>query len=337
MCVIACDICMNVTLEFLLEEYDENMKLQWFVSIRYCETLDSLLCGGFVKERFCFGILTIQGRRIKIRWMQSMFDDHILQLYRLPTLLKTSDLSDNFDISATRQILTSHNETHSKYLYACQGLSTAIYGSHGAELIYAHIVNSPSFSTTDISVEIPFPRIQGLKVTGDANVCSGRYSFVIDIRQSIDPSIAIAGFEARSFQIVNADANGNYVAVNLRNERLHKIVGWYKGSGQINRDPNNPKYEWIDCHFVLYDNCNRSNQWSNSTTTDSSVPLDPAMTSVMYSIVWDDVDSLFHHMLDFNRPPNITKTSHYPFPVNQQQCGGLDWSVVPAAAAYEPS
>lgn len=218
-------------------------------------------------------------------------------------------------------------------LYSCQGLSTATYGSHGKELLYVHIANSlhSSCTTGGVPAEISFPRIHGLKVTGDANVCAGRNSFVVDINQSIDPSLAIAEFEARSFPIIRADTDGVYAEVNLRTERLHKIAGWFKGSGQINRDPHNPKYEWIGCHLVLYrdsDSSDNRNLFSQSSVTNSSA-------AVIYSIVWDDTDALFHHMMDFSRPPSITTadTSQYvyPFPVKQQQCGGIEWSTVPSS------
>ena len=306
----------------ILEEYDVKMTLQWFVRIYYNAASNSLGCSGLAKGTHTvrqFSTLTIEGNCTQLRRIDSLesVDDRIVQLYHLPTLLKPSDSFIGANISTVHSVPTSHHEINNNHLYSCQGLSTATYGSHGVELIYVHIVNSSSPSTAGgVPLDIHLPRVHGLKVTGDMNVCAGRNSFVVDITQSVDPSAAIAEFEARNFPVVSSDVDGHFGIVNLRTERLHKIVAWYKGRGQINRYPESPQYEWIGCHFILYD----SNYDRNLSV--------PVIAPVMYSIIFDEMDITFHHMMDFRRPPNMTQRSHYPFPVKQQQCGGLDWSAV---------
>merc|ERR1719199_1637907 len=77
---------------------------------------------------------------------------------------------------------------------------------------------------------IPYPRLEGMKVIGDANVPTSKLSFVVALREPCDINSRLA---ADRRQVVSFPLDG-FVITDLSHRQRH-MVAWYRGAGQINR------------------------------------------------------------------------------------------------------
>lgn len=90
------------------------------------------------------------------------------------------------------------------------------------------------------------PRLEGIKVVGDANVPSSQYSFIIDSAHRFDPDERI-GMDQRL--VVAFPPNGPVVAD--ISGRRGNIVAWYRGMGQINRIQGVWEPDWVGIDFIV--------------------------------------------------------------------------------------
>jgi hypothetical protein len=217
-----------------------------------------------------------------------------------------------------------------KPVLKCLGLHKAVYGSHGPELIHVSVklrrdtlpfsfswlshfpqsINSLLNSTSDNFIpdqdnncpSIAYPRLQGYKITGDPNVPSGRYSFLIDLITRINPS-AMASEDSRG--IASFQMTDRAVLFSI-DELLPHIMWCYRGKGQINVTPLSPQYYWVDCTLLTYRNEQSDANGTNETLrmrmpssyNTSQFPGSPFGVPA-FSILWHDADQSFRHIMHF--------------------------------------
>ena len=94
---------------------------------------------------------------------------------------------------------------------------------------------------------LPIPRLEGLKVVGDANVPASKLSFVVDSSQQFSATERLA-LDHRL--VVAFPPEGAVIAdLNLRSDN---IAGWYRGMGQINRIQGVWEPDWVGIDFLVY-------------------------------------------------------------------------------------
>ena len=122
------------------------------------------------------------------------------------------------------------------------------------------------------------PRLEGLKVVGDANVPATKHSFVVDLGHECDPDERL---DVDQRLVVAFPARGPRIT-DLRTRR-GAIRSWRRGLGQINRVQGKWEPEWVGVDFVLYH--------------------DQALGDVGFSVLWDDDGEVIRHIIDFVRLP----------------------------------
>lgn len=136
---------------------------------------------------------------------------------------------------------------------SCLGLFVAPYGSHGLELLQVTLSSAAELCRMGFEVVLPPTRhdlevvLQGLKIVGDPNVPADKQSFIVDLSQPVDPRRQL---EEDPRMVVVFPASGQPQVVDLRT-RLRHITGWFRGWGQINRNPQNPLYEWMGLSLLV--------------------------------------------------------------------------------------
>lgn len=192
-------------------------------------------------------------------------------------------------------------------LECLRGLWVAPYGSHGLEILHLRTVMgapsvapSPAYSSGRLKAsfnrdrevrqllasqelensnsspnqknqQLPIPRLEGLKVVGDANVPASKLSFVVDSSQQFSATERLA-LDHRL--VVAFPPEGAVIAdLNLRSDN---IAGWYRGMGQINRIQGVWEPDWVGIDFLVY----------------KSGP-------VGFSVLWDEQGEVIRHIIDF--------------------------------------
>ena len=165
-------------------------------------------------------------------------------------------------------------------LNGCLGLMHSFYGSHGSEILHISIHDrSVSSLALKDNGDIHFGNIQlmGMKVTGDPNVPAGNFSFVVNLDQSHSP---VDELHADNRLVISFEGALGAHIVDMDQEVL-RICHWYRGFGQINRNPFQWNPEWVGCNLLVY---------------FVSEPTD-----YQFSILWDDDDSDYRHVMHFRR------------------------------------
>ena len=192
-------------------------------------------------------------------------------------------------------------------LECLRGLWAAPYGSHGLEILHLRTVReassevpSPAHSSGRLKAsfdrdrevrqllasqelknsnsspdqknqQLPIPRLEGLKVVGDANVPASKLSFVVDSSQQFSATERLA-LDHRL--VVAFPPEGAVIAdLTLRSDN---IAGWYRGMGQINRIQGVWEPDWVGIDFLVY----------------KSGP-------VGFSVLWDEQGEVIRHIIDF--------------------------------------
>ena len=119
--------------------------------------------------------------------------------------------------------------------------------------------------------QLPIPRLEGLKVVGDANVPASKLSFVVDSSQQF----AAAERLAMDHRLVVAFPPEGAVIADL-GLRRDNIAAWYRGMGQINRIQGVWEPDWVGIDFLVY----------------KSGP-------VGFSVLWDEQGEVIRHIIDF--------------------------------------
>jgi len=174
----------------------------------------------------------------------------------------------------------SYNDDIGTPLRQLEGLWVAPYGSHGLEIVcLSHAEQRvPFHRCIDESAKdgkncpIGLPRLEGLKVVGDANVPASKLSFVVDSSQQFDPSERLA----MDHRLVVAFPPEGAVIADLM-LRKHNITAWYRGMGQINRIQGEWAPEWVGIDFLVY---------NGSSPTG-------------FSVLWDEQGEVIRHVIDF--------------------------------------
>lgn len=175
------------------------------------------------------------------------------------------------------------------------GLFTSRYGSHGIEILHLSLHSTEDDSALRFNnYQFGGLQLQALKITGDRNVPAGKYSFCIDLLNTIDLHVPFVQ-DTRPIIIFPPDRD-NPVLTNWE-QRIPAMQFCARGLGQINRVPGVWNPEWVRCGFVLY-----------------KMPIGDQRA--MFSIIWDDENDNFRHAMDFRVLPEgnmgvIDNTSSY--------------------------
>ena len=160
---------------------------------------------------------------------------------------------------------------------ALEGIWTAPYGGHGLETISVQCAATPIISRNENApCPVGFPRLEGMKILGDAHIPTSKLSFVVDLSTPYDPLVRL-GADRRL--VVGFPLDGYFVTdLALREPN---IIGWYRGVGQVNHNKGTWQPQWVGLDFVVYDS--------------KSSP------AVVFSLVWDDKEDEMRHIFDFQR------------------------------------
>ena len=173
-------------------------------------------------------------------------------------------------------------------VHSSLGFYQAVYGSHGSEIVHVSMRHRDDASwlrpVSSAGSDIDFGewQLQGLKITGDANVPAGQLSFCINLLSTIDVPTAIAADPRLMLMF-----GGNHLFLTNLRDRQRRILRWATGYGQINRYPPLWNPEWVPCDLVFYDSL---------ITEIPSSPERPAQ----FTIVWQDATEMYRHAMDFS-------------------------------------
>jgi len=188
------------------------------------------------------------------------------------------------------------------------GLYTAGYGPHGQEIILLRrlAAGTPPEQPLPDGLSLDAPRWEALKITGDRNVPTGRFTFVA-------PDAAP---DAQVMQDVLADqrpiisfASGDPVPVNLQ---ARGLTAAHPAWGQICEVPGVWAPKWVPQSSLLEYRRDRE---------VSALPAAEGRLPVAFSMLWGDADRNFSHITDFT-----------PFaPELYAHVGVLEWAQLPPA------
>ena len=246
----------------------------------FCTFYDNQTRGNGISCRRCVIAYHENARVGALRTQESTDDqdDGFYVCYTNGKLLLRKTSSSGGDIVRYYERISAHCslncriEDVSEKLLECLGFCTAIYSSHGRELL------SVSITTGNENISM----IEGLKVIGDKNVPAGRLSFRVMLNEEVDVDGAIGSDDRLAFCSISKE---EFMMVDLALRRPH-IWKWYRASGQINCIQGVWNPEWVGASFIVY-----------------HAPLEPQKT--IFSILWDDMDHEFRHITDFSRFGNI--------------------------------
>eukprot|EP00596_Hydrurales_sp_CCMP1899_P007069 CAMPEP_0119044378 /NCGR_PEP_ID=MMETSP1177-20130426/31024_1 /TAXON_ID=2985 /ORGANISM="Ochromonas sp, Strain CCMP1899" /LENGTH=380 /DNA_ID=CAMNT_0007014419 /DNA_START=83 /DNA_END=1222 /DNA_ORIENTATION=+ len=153
-------------------------------------------------------------------------------------------LPHNFERSKTKLCLSTQGAVL-KNVSSIIGLFVAPYGSHGLELIHISLIENDKRVLEAIDMQSsesnkPFYVINGLKVTGDANVPAAQLSFTVDVTHKTDHDSWIA-LDTRPTILFSGNGHMN---TTLMGDRQNNICSAYRGKGQINRESDVWDPEW---------------------------------------------------------------------------------------------
>mmetsp|Transcript_32242 Transcript_32242/g.42516 ORF Transcript_32242/g.42516 Transcript_32242/m.42516 type:complete len:401 (-) Transcript_32242:804-2006(-) len=135
-----------------------------------------------------------------------------------------------------------------------QGLWTGLYASHGMEVLQISINTGRADSSVSCDVcpfPLSFPRLEGLKVIGDANVPANELSFLVDLSKVFDP---LEEFDLDSRSILQFSSPDHY-DIHSADVWKRKAIVWAKGCGQINRIQGSWNPEWEEIDFLFCNDC----------------------------------------------------------------------------------
>ncbi|KAL3159370.1 F-box only protein 31 [Trebouxia sp. C0009 RCD-2024] len=173
--------------------------------------------------------------------------------------------------------------TAAQALQRVVGLWTAFYGDHGPEILHVWFDETlqshngaPVFEGRNAR-----PRLVGCKVTGDPNVPATQWSFVAQAGE-----MKLGPWDGRGSWTNDSEDLQNRLIVTMRglpalvNMSDRQVVARFLCHGCINRTPGNFQPEWVPAQLLLYKG-----------------------PQAMFSVLFDDMDERYRHMMDFKLVP----------------------------------
>lgn len=217
------------------------------------------------EERGTKGGLILKGRMLEqeteVEWSAHKpindYEDALIPCFDMT--LQQDDVMDGETIFIQRSLHALPSEPPSLLLPASgrqvleglRGFWVGTYGSHGQEIIQVRFTTSTTTTTATRStsgaiagtaapeapaVQAPAATaviIEGLKITGDANVPANEWSFCADVSCPVDLAEALTA-DTRPVYTLNTHMGPEPF---LLSEEAHRIHSVYRGKGQINMVP----------------------------------------------------------------------------------------------------